>query len=125
MNMKMLRRMQNKMVKIQEELAQETIEGTAGGGAVVVTMTGQQEVQAVEINPDVVDPEDVSLLEDLILAAFTEALTKSQELAGKRLGALTGGLGLGNLGFLAAATAHRGGTATSWQRKRSRSLLPG
>lgn len=99
MNMKMLRRMQNKMVKIQDELAQETIEGTAGGGAVVVTMTGQQQVQSVEINPDVVDPEDVSLLEDLILAAFNEALTKSQELAGKRLGALTGGLGLGNLGF--------------------------
>ena len=99
MNMKMLRRMQNKMVRIQEELAQETIEGTAGGGAVVVTMTGQQQVQSVEINPDVVDPEDVSLLEDLILAAFNEALTKSQELAGKRLGALTGGLGLGNLGF--------------------------
>ena len=62
-------------------------------------MTGQQQVQSVEINPDVVDPEDVSLLEDLILAAFNEALTKSQELAGKRLGALTGGLGLGNLGF--------------------------
>jgi DNA-binding YbaB/EbfC family protein len=99
MNMKMLRRMQNKMVKIQEELAQETIEGTAGGGAVVVTMTGQQQIQAVEIDPAVVDPEDVSLLEDLILAAFTEALTKSQELASKRVGALTGGLGLGNLGF--------------------------
>jgi DNA-binding YbaB/EbfC family protein len=99
MNMKMLRRMQNKMVKMQEELAQETIEGTAGGGAVVVTMTGQQQIQAVEIDPAVVDPEDVSLLEDLILAAFTEALTKSQELASKRVGALTGGLGLGNLGF--------------------------
>jgi DNA-binding YbaB/EbfC family protein len=91
--------MQNKMVKIQEELAQETIEGTAGGGAVVVTMTGQQQIQAVEIDPAVVDPEDVSLLEDLILAAFTEALVKSQDLAGKRLGALTGGLGLGNLGL--------------------------
>jgi DNA-binding YbaB/EbfC family protein len=99
MNMKMLRRMQNKMVKIQEELAQETIEGTAGGGAVVVTMTGQQQIQAVEIDPAVVDPEDVSLLEDLILAAFSEALVKSQDLAGKRLGALTGGLGLGNLGL--------------------------
>jgi DNA-binding YbaB/EbfC family protein len=99
MNMKMLRRMQNKMVKMQEELAQETIEGTAGGRAVVVTMTGQQQIQAVEIDPAVVDPEDVSLLEDLILAAFTEALTKSQELASKRVGALTGGLGLGNLGF--------------------------
>ena len=99
MNMKMLRRMQNKMVKIQEELAQETIEGTAGGGAVVVTMTGQQQIQAVEIDPAVVDPEDVSLLEDLILAAFSEALVKSQDLAGKRLGALTGGLGLGNLGM--------------------------
>lgn len=99
MNMKMLRKMQNKMVRIQEDLAQETIEGTAGGGAVVVTMTGQQQVQAVEIDPDVVDPDDVSLLEDLILAAFNEALTKSQELAGKRLGALTGGMGLGNLGF--------------------------
>lgn len=99
MNMKMLRKMQNKMVRIQEELAQETIEGTAGGGAVVVTMTGQQQIQAVKIDPDVVDPADVSLLEDLILAAFNEALMKSQELAGKRLGALTGGLGLGNLGF--------------------------
>ncbi len=99
MNMKMLRKMQNKMVRIQEELGQETVEGTAGGGAVVVTMTGQQQVQAVKVDPAVVDPDDVSLLEDLILAAFSEALTKSQDLAGKRLGALTGGLGLGNLGF--------------------------
>ena len=64
-----------------------------------MTMTGQQQIQAVEIDPAVVDPEDVSLLEDLILAAFSEALVKSQDLAGKRLGALTGGLGLGNLGL--------------------------
>ncbi|MAG36486.1 MAG: YbaB/EbfC family nucleoid-associated protein [Dehalococcoidia bacterium] len=99
MNMKMLRKMQNKMVKIQEELGQETVEGTAGGGAVVVTMTGQQQVEAIKIDPEVVDPEDVPMLEDLILAATTEALTKSQDLAGKRLGALTGGMGLGNLGI--------------------------
>lgn len=99
MNMKMLRKMQNKMVKIQEDLGQETVQGTSGGGAVTVTMTGQQKIEAVKIDAEVVDPSDVSMLEDLILAAVAEALTKSQELASKQLGSLTGGLGLGNMGF--------------------------
>jgi DNA-binding YbaB/EbfC family protein len=79
-------------MKIQEELANETIEASAGGGAVTVIMTGQQKVQEVKIDPEVVNPEDVEMLQDLVLSAFNEALGKSQELASKRLSAITGGI---------------------------------
>lgn len=92
MGMAMFQQMQAKMLKIQDELAKETVEASAGGGAITVTMTGQQKMQSVQIKPDVVDPEDVDILQDLILAAVNEAITKSQELQAKRLGALTGGL---------------------------------
>lgn len=91
-NLKMLQQMQNKMMKIQEELGQETVEATAGGGAVTVIITGHQKVQSIKIDPEVVDPEDVEALEDLILAAVNEAVAKSQDLASKRMGELTGGL---------------------------------
>jgi DNA-binding YbaB/EbfC family protein len=87
-----MREMQNRLAKIQEDLAAETVEATAGGGAVKVTMTGQQQVRAVTIDPGAVDPEDVEMLQDMIVAALNEALAKSQELAAKRLGALTGGM---------------------------------
>jgi nucleoid-associated protein EbfC len=89
---KALRDMQARLQKIQEELAEATVEGTAGGGAVKVVMTGQQRVQAVTLDPGAVDPEDVEMLQDMIVAAANEALAKSQELAAQRLGALTGGL---------------------------------
>ncbi len=91
-NAKALREMQARLQKIQDELAEATVEGTAGGGAVKVVMTGQQRVQAVTLDPGAVDPDDVEMLQDMIVAAVNEALGKSQELAAHRLGALTGGM---------------------------------
>ena len=91
-NAKLMREMQNRLAKIQEQLAEETVEATAGGGAVKVMMTGQQQVRAVTIDPGAVDPEDVEMLQDMVVAAMNDALAKSQELAAKRLGALTGGM---------------------------------
>ncbi|MGH2371686.1 MAG: YbaB/EbfC family nucleoid-associated protein [Chloroflexota bacterium] len=92
MGMAMFQQMQAKMLKIQEELAKETVETTAGGGAVTATMTGQQKLLSVTIDPEVVDADDVEMLQDLIVAAVNDAITKSQELQAKRLSALTGGL---------------------------------
>lgn len=91
-NKNLIKQMQAKLAKIQEDLANETVTGTAGGGAVTVVANGQQEVKSVKITPEVVDPEDVEMLEDLVLAALNEALNKSRELASQRLGGLTGGL---------------------------------
>jgi DNA-binding YbaB/EbfC family protein len=90
--MKQMQQMQAKMAKIQDELAEETVEATAGGNAVKVVISGQQKIRSVEIDPSVVDPEDVEMLQDLMVAAFNEALAKSQELAASRMAALTGGL---------------------------------
>jgi DNA-binding YbaB/EbfC family protein len=89
---KMAREMQANMAKAQEELAAATVEGTAGGGAVVVVLTGTQDIKSVKIQKDAVDPEDVETLQDLVLAAFMDALKKSRELAAQRLGGVTGGL---------------------------------
>lgn len=91
---RMAREMQANMEKAQNELAEQTVEGTAGGGAVTVVMTGTQEVREVRIGKDAVDPEDVETLQDLVLAAVKDALAKSKELAAARLGGLTGGLKL-------------------------------
>jgi nucleoid-associated protein EbfC len=90
--MRQMQQMQERLVKIQEGLATETVEGSAGGGAVTVTMTGQQKIQAVTIDSSVVDPEDVEMLQDLMVAAFNDAQNKAQQLAESRLGGLTGGL---------------------------------
>ncbi len=84
--------MQAKLAKIQEDLGTETVEASVGGGAVTIKMTGHQVVEAVTLDPEIVDPEDVETLQDLMVAAFNEALKKSQELASTRLGALTGGM---------------------------------
>jgi DNA-binding YbaB/EbfC family protein len=89
---KMAREMQANMAKAQAELAEATVEGTAGGGAVVVVLTGTQDVKSIRIQKDAVDPEDVETLQDLVVAAFTDALKKSRELAAQRLGGVTGGL---------------------------------
>ena len=89
---RMAREMQANMERAQQELAEVTIEGTAGGGAVTVVMTGTQDLRSVTIAKDAVDPEDVETLQDLVLAAFNDALTKSKELASQRLGGVTGGL---------------------------------
>ena len=93
-NMKALQQMQNKLLKMQEELQNTIFEGTAGGGAVTVSMTGKFEVTGVKLTPEVVDPEDVSLLEDLILAASQDAFSKATEAQQKMMGSITGGMGL-------------------------------
>ena len=91
---KMAQRMQADMAKAQAELADATVEGTAGGGAVVVVLTGTQDIKDVRIKKDAVDPDDVDTLQDLVRAAFSDALAKSRELAAQRLGSVTGGLKL-------------------------------
>ncbi len=92
--LKQAQQLQAKMMKTQEELANMTVEATAGGGAITVEISGQQEIKSIKISPEVVDPEDVELLEDMILAAIKEATQKSKELMEKKMGALTGGLSL-------------------------------
>jgi DNA-binding YbaB/EbfC family protein len=93
-NMKALQQMQNKILKMQEDLANSTFEGTAGGGAVNVAMSGKFEVTAVKLEKDVVDPEDVGMLEDLILAACQDAFHKAGEAQAKMMSQITGGMGL-------------------------------
>lgn len=95
--MKQVQQMQAKMVKMQEELAQRTLEATAGGGAVRVTANGKQEIVDIKIEPSAVDPEDVEMLEDLILAAVNEALRQVQEMNNNELSKLTGGINLPGL----------------------------
>jgi DNA-binding YbaB/EbfC family protein len=94
MNFKALQQMQNKMMKMQEDLQASTFEGTSGGGAVTITMSGKFEVTAVKLDQEVVDPEDVSMLEDLILTAAQDAFGKATEAQAKMMSALTGGLKL-------------------------------
>lgn len=89
--------LQAKLAKAQEELGNLTVEASSGGGAVTVVMDGQQKVHSIRISPEAVDPDDVELLEDLVLAALNEALEKSRELAASHLGELTGGLKLPGL----------------------------
>ena len=95
MNRFMLRQaqeLQAKLAKAQQELADTTVEASSGGGAVKVTINGQQKIQSVKISPEAISADDVELLEDLVLTAVNEAIAKSQELAAERLGKLTGGL---------------------------------
>lgn len=88
----MFQSLQQKMLETQDALANETLEVSAGGGAVTVTITGQQKIQAIKISPEAVSAGDVEMLEDLILAAVNEAIEKSQLLASSKMGELTGGL---------------------------------
>jgi len=90
--MQQVQQLQAKMEKVQQELEQATVEASTGGGAVTVVMNGQQKVESVKILPEAADPNDVELLQDLVLSAMNEAIRKSKELAASRLGALTGGL---------------------------------
>jgi len=90
--MKQAKELQAKLAKAQEELGETTVEASTGGGAVNIVIDGQLGVRSVKISPEAVDPQDVELLEDLILTAVNEAIKKSQELAQERLGGLTGGL---------------------------------
>lgn len=95
--LKQVQKLQEEMVKAQEALGDETLSVTAGGGAIEVVITGHQRIRSITIDPEVVDPDDVEMLEDLIVAAVNEAIEASQKLASDRLGALTGGLGLPGL----------------------------
>lgn len=98
--MKQLAQVQKQMEEAQEALAEETIEHTAGGGIVKVVADGQQNIRSITIDPDAVDPEDVGMLEDLILVAVNGAIDASREMANTRMEGLTGGLGgLGGLGI--------------------------
>lgn len=90
--MRQARELQAKLAKAQQELSSTVVEASSGGGAVKVTIDGQQKIQSVKISPEVVNPDDVELLEDLVLTAVSEAVAKSQEAAAKHLGGLTGGL---------------------------------
>lgn len=86
--------MQRKIGKIQEELASRTVEASAGGGMVRCTVNGKQELLSLTIDKEVVDPEDVEMLQDLVLAAVNEAMKKSQELLAAEMGKVAGGMGL-------------------------------
>lgn len=90
--MKQVQKMQADMARIQEELATRMVEASSGGGVVTVTANGKQEVVAIKIKPEAVDPDDVDMLEDLLLAAVKEALKKSQDMATQEMSKVTGGL---------------------------------
>ncbi len=96
--MRQAQELQAKLAKAQQELSNVTLEASSGGGVVTVTIDGQQNIQSVKISPEVVNPDDVELLEDLVLTAVREAITKSQEAAAESLGGLTGGLKIPGLG---------------------------
>ncbi len=95
--MQQAQKLQSKLAKAQEELSDITVESSSGGGAVKVTMNGQQKIQSVKISPEAVNPDDIELLEDLVLTAVSEAIAKSQEVAAEHLGDLTGGLNIPGL----------------------------
>lgn len=84
--------MQNKLAKIQEELGSKTVSASSGGGMVTAVCTGRQEIRSIRIEKDIVNPDDVDMLQDLILTAVNEALRRSREMAAGEMGALTGGL---------------------------------
>jgi len=89
--------LQAKLAKAQEELGNITVEATSGGGAVKVVIDGHQKVHSVEISPEVTEYGDIELLQDLVMTAVNEAITKSQELVNKHLSSLTGGLNIPGL----------------------------
>ena len=95
MNRDMIRqaqKLQAKLAKAQEDLEKATVEASAGGGAVTIVMTGQMKIQSIKISPEVVDPNDVEMLQDLIMAAVNEAVDKAQQLAASQFGSITGNL---------------------------------
>ncbi|ADL08860.1 YbaB/EbfC family nucleoid-associated protein [Thermosediminibacter oceani] len=95
--MKQVQKVQEDMAKLQEELKERTVEATAGGGVVKAVANGRKELLEIKIQPEAVDPDDVEMLEDLILAAVNEALQKAEEMVTKEMSKLTGGLGIPGL----------------------------
>ena len=95
--MKQAQKLQSKMLKMQEELAEKTVESSAGGGMISVVANGRQQVISIKIDKEVVDPEDVEMLQDLVLAAVNDALNKAQEMVAGEMGKLTGGFNIPGL----------------------------
>ena len=95
--MKQVQEMQRKMAEAQEALTHETVEASAGGGMVTVVATGALEIKEVRISPEAVDPDDVEMLQDLVIAATNEALRSAQDLAQQKLGGATAGIDLPNI----------------------------
>lgn len=95
--MKQAQQLQTKMMKMQEELGEKTVEGTAGGGMIKVVANGKQQVVSISIEEEVVDPEDVEMLQDLVLAAVNDALNRAQEMVSGEMSKLTGGMNIPGL----------------------------
>jgi DNA-binding YbaB/EbfC family protein len=95
--MKQAQQLQSKMMKLQEELAERTVESSSGGGMVKVTANGRQQILSIQIEKEVVDPDDVEMLQDLVMAAINDALAKAQEMVSSEMGKLTGGLNIPGL----------------------------
>ena len=95
--MKQAQKLQSKMLKLQEEMAEKTVEASSGGGMVKVVANGRQQLLSIQIEKEVVDPEDLEMLQDLILAAVNEALLKSQEMVSGEMSKLTGGMNIPGL----------------------------
>ncbi len=95
--MKQAQQMQKKMAQVQEELEQKQVEATSGGGMVTAVVTGKQQIVSLQIDPAAVDPEDVEMLQDLVVAAINEAVRKSQEMVQEEMGKVTGGLNIPGL----------------------------
>jgi DNA-binding YbaB/EbfC family protein len=95
--LKQIQELQAKMLETQEALGEQTVTASVGGGAVTVVMTGHHKLQSISISPEVIDPEDAEMLQDLIVAAVNEASEKASELATQSLASLTGGLGIPGL----------------------------
>jgi len=95
--MKQAQQLQAKMLKLQEELAEKTVETSSGGGMVKVVASGKQQLVSIQIEQEVVDPDDVEMLQDLILAAVNDALTKAQEMVSGEMNKLTGGMNIPGL----------------------------
>ncbi len=92
--MKQAQKMQKQMEQMQTELENKEFEVTSGGGAVKVTITGKKQIKAIEISPDVVDPDDVEMLQDLVMTAVNEAIRQADETANSEMGRITGGMGM-------------------------------
>jgi DNA-binding YbaB/EbfC family protein len=95
--MKQAQQFQAKMAKLQEELGAKTVEASSGGGMVTVVVNGQQEVLSIKIDPEVIDPDDVEMLQDLILAAVNDGLARAKNMVSEEMSKLTGGLNIPNI----------------------------
>jgi DNA-binding YbaB/EbfC family protein len=95
--MKQAQKLQSRMLKLQEELGERTVETASGGGMVTVVANGRQQIVSIRIEKEVVDPEDVEMLQDLVLAAVNDALTKAQEMVSEEMSKVTGGMNIPGL----------------------------